>query len=131
MLPLPLPLDLATITINLKLPNLPTLPTLPTLNPTALLSRLSLLVHRFQQQDEDQLLNGIWIGLLSVEALMVLGVMVRGLVGAVASRGYGKGDRRRRRSSGDNMAMGMGHGMSMSEVQKGGEDLEGEYYWRE
>jgi hypothetical protein len=36
--------------------------------------------------DEDQVLNGIWIGLLSVEALMVLGVAVRGLVGAVSSR---------------------------------------------
>lgn len=35
--------------------------------------------------DEDTLLNGIWIGLLSVEALMVLGVALRGLVGAVVS----------------------------------------------
>ncbi|KAH6842752.1 hypothetical protein B0I37DRAFT_417909 [Chaetomium sp. MPI-CAGE-AT-0009] len=32
-------------------------------------------------QDEDQLLNNIWIGLLGVEALMVLGVALR----AVAS----------------------------------------------
>ncbi|KAL2187197.1 hypothetical protein L209DRAFT_298559 [Thermothelomyces heterothallicus CBS 203.75] len=37
------------------------------------------------QQSEDQLLNNIWIGLLSVEALMVLGVALRGLLGAVAS----------------------------------------------
>lgn len=36
---------------------------------------------------EDQLLNGIWIGLLSVEALMVLAVALRGLLGALwASR---------------------------------------------
>ncbi|KAK4100456.1 hypothetical protein N658DRAFT_402908, partial [Parathielavia hyrcaniae] len=38
-----------------------------------------------QIEDENQLLNGIWIGLLSVEALMVLGVMVRGLFRGVAS----------------------------------------------
>ncbi|KAL2019409.1 hypothetical protein VTK56DRAFT_9700 [Thermocarpiscus australiensis] len=36
--------------------------------------------------DQDRLLNSIWIGLLSLEALMVLGVAVRGLVGAVSSR---------------------------------------------
>ena len=36
--------------------------------------------------DEDQLLNGIWIGLLAVEALMVFGVAVRGLVGMMAPR---------------------------------------------
>ncbi|KXX75404.1 hypothetical protein MMYC01_206462 [Madurella mycetomatis] len=36
--------------------------------------------------DEDKLLNGIWISLLSVEALMVLCVALRGLVGAVSSR---------------------------------------------
>ncbi|KAK4126825.1 hypothetical protein N657DRAFT_630777 [Parathielavia appendiculata] len=48
---------------------------------TTLLSRLPILL----QQDEDQLLNGIWIGLLSVEALMVLGVMVRGLFRGLAS----------------------------------------------
>jgi hypothetical protein len=47
------------------------------LNPAALLSHW--------QKDEDQFLNNIWIGLLSVEALMVLGVALRGLVGAVAS----------------------------------------------
>lgn len=46
---------------------------------------LSTLLAKAAQQDEDQLLNGIWIGLLSVEALMVLGVALRGLVGAVAS----------------------------------------------
>ncbi|SPQ26783.1 992bd59f-c947-4386-bcd8-7b3793a1c7f1 [Thermothielavioides terrestris] len=34
---------------------------------------------------EDDLLNSIWIGLLGVEALMVLGVALRGLVGAVAA----------------------------------------------
>jgi hypothetical protein len=37
------------------------------------------------QHGEDRVLNGIWIGLLSVEALMVLGVALRGLVGAVSS----------------------------------------------
>jgi len=36
--------------------------------------------------DEDQLLNGIWISLLSVEALMVFGVAVRGLIGAIVPR---------------------------------------------
>ena len=36
--------------------------------------------------DEDQLLNGIWIGLLAVEALMVFGVAVRGLVGMMAPK---------------------------------------------
>lgn len=36
--------------------------------------------------DEDQLLNGIWIGLLSVEALMVVGVALHGLVGMMAPR---------------------------------------------
>ncbi|KAK3381697.1 hypothetical protein B0H63DRAFT_524389 [Podospora didyma] len=36
--------------------------------------------------DEDQLLNGIWISLLSVEALMVVGVAIHGLVGAIAPR---------------------------------------------
>ncbi|KAK4248033.1 hypothetical protein C7999DRAFT_13977 [Corynascus novoguineensis] len=47
------------------------------------------------QQNEDQLLNNIWIGLLSVEALMVLGVALRGLVGAVASsRFFGRQTRR-------------------------------------
>jgi hypothetical protein len=30
--------------------------------------------------NEERLLNGIWIGLLSIEALMVVGVAVRGLV---------------------------------------------------
>ncbi|KAL2162265.1 hypothetical protein VTH06DRAFT_7178 [Thermothelomyces fergusii] len=39
----------------------------------------------FAHQSEDQLLNNIWIGLLGVEALMVLGVALRGLLGAVAS----------------------------------------------
>ncbi|KAK4032669.1 hypothetical protein C8A01DRAFT_20287 [Parachaetomium inaequale] len=48
------------------------------------------------QEDEDQLLNNIWIGLLSVEALMVLGVALRGLVGAVASsRLFGPQQQRR------------------------------------
>ena len=36
--------------------------------------------------DEDQLLNGIWISLLSVEALMVVGVAIHGLIGAIAPR---------------------------------------------
>ncbi|KAK0708102.1 hypothetical protein B0H67DRAFT_494459 [Lasiosphaeris hirsuta] len=36
--------------------------------------------------DEDELLNGIWISLLSVEALMVIGVALRGLVIAVVPR---------------------------------------------
>jgi hypothetical protein len=52
---------------------------------STLSSSLSTLLAKAAQQDEDQLLNGIWIGLLSVEALMVLGVALRGLVGAVAS----------------------------------------------
>jgi hypothetical protein len=37
-------------------------------------------------KDEDRLLNGIWIGLLSVEALMVLGVVVKGVVDRRARR---------------------------------------------
>jgi hypothetical protein len=59
--------------------------TMPNLSSLGLSSSLSTLFAKAAQQDEDQLLNGIWIGLLSVEALMVLGVAVRGLVGAVAS----------------------------------------------
>jgi hypothetical protein len=59
--------------------------TMPNLSSLSLSSSLSTLLAKAAQQDEDQLLNGIWIGLLSVEALMVLGVAVRGLVGAVAS----------------------------------------------
>lgn len=35
--------------------------------------------------DENELLNGIWISLLSVEALMVAGVAIRGLVKAIMS----------------------------------------------
>ncbi|KAK3292468.1 uncharacterized protein B0H64DRAFT_477598 [Chaetomium fimeti] len=35
---------------------------------------------RLSAQDEDQLLNNIWIGLLGVEALMVLGVALRAVV---------------------------------------------------
>ncbi|KAK4151527.1 hypothetical protein C8A00DRAFT_17072 [Chaetomidium leptoderma] len=57
-------------------------------------------------QDEDQLLNGIWIGLLSVEALMVLGVALRGLVGAVASSRFFEERRQRRRRSSVGMGMG-------------------------
>jgi hypothetical protein len=40
---------------------------------------------RLQDLEEHQLLNGIWIGLMSVEALMVLGVALRSLVGSVLS----------------------------------------------
>jgi hypothetical protein len=58
---------------------------MPNLSSLSLSSSLSTLLAKAAQQDEDQLLNGIWIGLLSVEALMVLGVALRGLVGAVAS----------------------------------------------
>lgn len=36
--------------------------------------------------DEDELLNGIWISLLSVEALMVISVALRSLVVAIAPR---------------------------------------------
>ncbi|KAK0709856.1 hypothetical protein B0T26DRAFT_652498 [Lasiosphaeria miniovina] len=36
--------------------------------------------------DEDELLNGIWISLLSVEALMVIGVALRSLFGVIAPR---------------------------------------------
>jgi len=36
--------------------------------------------------DENELLNGIWIGLLGVETLMVVGVAVRSLFKAIASR---------------------------------------------
>jgi hypothetical protein len=72
---------------------------------------LDLLTHL--AQDEDQLLNNIWIGLLGVEALMVLGVAVRGLVGAVSSSRS-----RRRRSS-----VGTVSGMSVMSV--GVEDDEG------
>ncbi|KAK5661619.1 hypothetical protein OQA88_9719 [Cercophora sp. LCS_1] len=36
--------------------------------------------------DEHELLNGIWISLLSVEALMVVSVALRGLIGAIAPR---------------------------------------------
>ncbi|KAK4217185.1 hypothetical protein QBC37DRAFT_370132 [Rhypophila decipiens] len=35
--------------------------------------------------DENEMLNGIWIGLMSVEALMVAGVALRGLIKAVMS----------------------------------------------
>ena len=35
---------------------------------------------------EETLLNGIWIGLLGVECLMVAGVALRGLVRAVRPR---------------------------------------------
>lgn len=75
-------------------------------------------------QDEDKLLNNIWIGLLSVEALMVLGVALRGLVGAVASSklfvGGGQNYHRPsgsyggRKGSGYSVGMGMGMGMSPS-----------------
>jgi len=34
-------------------------------------------------RSEDELLNGIWIGLLGVEVLMVVGVALRGVVGAI------------------------------------------------
>lgn len=61
-------------------------------------------------QDEDQLLNNIWIGLLGVEALMVLGVAVRGLVGAVSS----SRSRRQRRRSSSLASVGTVTGMSMS-----------------
>ncbi|KAK4444529.1 hypothetical protein QBC34DRAFT_308868 [Podospora aff. communis PSN243] len=36
--------------------------------------------------DEDQLLNGVWISLVSVEALMVIGVAIRGLIAAIVPR---------------------------------------------
>jgi hypothetical protein len=136
LLPLPLPLDLKSITTNLNLNlNLPTLNLQLAnlnLNPAALLnfSRLSLLVQQFNQRPgEDQLLNGIWIGLLSVEALMVLGVMVRGLLGAVGSSRM----RRRRRSSGEiSIGIGMGHGMcEVGDEGLQGEGVQGGYYWRE
>jgi len=57
------------------------------------------------QQSEDQLLNNIWIGLLSVEALMVLGVAVRGLAGAVASSRL-FGHQRRRSSTAGSESLG-------------------------
>lgn len=36
--------------------------------------------------DEDELLNGIWISLVSVEALMVIGVAIRGLISTIVPR---------------------------------------------
>ncbi|KAK1759787.1 hypothetical protein QBC47DRAFT_398590 [Echria macrotheca] len=47
---------------------------------------VSLNVSALLAADEDELLNGIWIGLLSVEALMVVGVAMRGLIGAIVPR---------------------------------------------
>ncbi|KAK3303215.1 uncharacterized protein B0T15DRAFT_513420 [Chaetomium strumarium] len=48
---------------------------------------LATLQHLLAQDDldEDQFLNRIWIGLLGVEALIVLGVALHGLVGAASS----------------------------------------------
>lgn len=57
------------------------------LNIPIMMPKLSLL-RPAGHPDEDQLLNGIWIGLLSVEALMVLGVALRSLVGAVSASGF-------------------------------------------
>ena len=48
---------------------------MPSISPFSLTGAQALL------EDEDQLLNGIWIGLLSVEALMVVGVVLHGLFG--------------------------------------------------
>ncbi|AEO64376.1 uncharacterized protein THITE_2110477 [Thermothielavioides terrestris NRRL 8126] len=65
---------------------------------------------------EDDLLNSIWIGLLGVEALMVLGVALRGLVGAVAASRVGAAAQRRWRRgfsvgmASSEMEMGIGHG---------------------
>ncbi|KAK4238333.1 hypothetical protein C8A03DRAFT_15181 [Achaetomium macrosporum] len=61
--------------------------------------------------DEDQLLNRIWIGLLGVEALIVMGVALRGLLAAVSSsRLLGH----RTRSSAD-----VGLSMSPAKVERG------------
>lgn len=65
---------------------------------------------------EDELLNGIWIGLLGVEALMVLGVALRGLVGAVASSRQQQQQQQRRRSSTGDSWMVMMKRMGQAEV---------------
>ena len=73
-------------------------------------------------QDEDKLLNNIWIGLLGVEALMVLGVALRGLVEAVSSsRLFGP---RRRSSSSSSVFCADEHGLpSMRELPMGVEEF--------
>ncbi len=74
------------------------------------------------EQDEDKLLNNIWMGLLGVEALMVLGVALRGLVGAVSSsRLFGH---RRRSSSSSSVFWVDEHGIpSMMELSMGVEEF--------
>ncbi|KAK3897322.1 hypothetical protein C8A05DRAFT_39130 [Staphylotrichum tortipilum] len=71
---------------------------------------LDLLRTHLAAHDEDQLLNNIWMGLLGVEALMVLGVAVRGLVGA----GSRMRERRRSASTASVTGMDMDMGMGMS-----------------
>ncbi|KAK4145562.1 uncharacterized protein C8A04DRAFT_26560 [Dichotomopilus funicola] len=64
----------------ITLPTKFTLISLPTTKfalPRLSLGKLSTLV----DQDQDQLLNRIWIGLLVLEALLVLGVLLRGVLG--------------------------------------------------
>jgi hypothetical protein len=75
---------------------------------------LATLQHFLAQDDldEDQFLNRIWIGLLGVEALIVFGVALRRLVGAVSSS---KLLARRRRSS----AVIEWGSMSPAKVEKG------------
>lgn len=86
------------------------------------------LAARLSAQDEDQLLNHIWMGLLGVEALMVLGVALRAVASSRLFAGAAAVGRRQSNLKGlrgaDADAAGVGMG-----VVVGGEYYDGEGYW--
>jgi hypothetical protein len=81
------------------------------------------LAARLSAQDEDQLLNHIWMGLLGVEALMVLGVALR----AVASSRLFAGAAVGRRNSMKGLKVAGAAGVDNMGVI--GEYYDGEGYW--
>lgn len=94
---------------------------------TNLASRLSA---RLSAQDENQLLNHIWMGLLGVEALMVLGVALRAvatsrLFTAAAGAVTGSSSSSSRRNS---MMVMKGSGLGSREMVVGGVPVVGEFY---